>query len=272
MKWLRALFSIYIYGSIHVALATVSLVLMTKHMFHNPFDPAMAVFVFCGTMFSYNFMKYESLFRFKRKIGRQVKIITALSAVAFAGGVVSFFYLGRVTQIAAVIFFGLTALYTVPFFPRRKNLRNLSGIKIYIVALCWAGVTLLLPLLNAGTEISADVFLKFGQRFLLVIILILIFEIIDLKEDDPHLKTIPQTIGVRNTKLLNLFLLIPFYFLEFFKSVIEAQQLLVNILLILIVAMFTIYANPDRPKYYTLFWVEAIPIFWLAMVVLAGQV
>jgi hypothetical protein len=115
------------------------------------------------------------------------------------------------------------------------------------------------------------VFLKFGQRFLLIIILILIFEIIDLKNDDPHLQTVPQKIGVKNTKLLNIFLLVPFYFLEFFKSVVDKNQLIVNLFLILIVGIFTLAANPERSKYYTLFWVESVPIFWLGLLLFSSH-
>ena len=42
------------------------------------------------------------------------------------------------------------------------------------------------------------------------------FEIIDLSNDDPHLKTVPQQIGVKRTKIVGLLLLLPFYLLEFF--------------------------------------------------------
>ena len=265
---LQRLFRLYIYGSMHVAMSVLALVLMTNHMFGLPFSWAVAVFAYCGTMFSYNFMKYDGLFRVKKSASRQVKVIVALSTVALAAAGVSFFYLERVTQITAVIFFGLTALYTVPFFPNTKNLRNWSGVKIYIVAFCWAGITLVLPLLDAGAPISADVYLKFTQRFLLIIVLILIFEIIDLREDDPHLKTIPQQIGVRNAKILNLCLLVPLYFLEFFKSTVDVRQLYANLFVTVTATLFTLYATPDRHKYYTLFWVEAIPIFWLGMVIM----
>lgn len=272
MTLIKQLFAIYIYGSMHVAASVLALVLMTNHMFGLPFDAPVAVFAFCGTMFSYNFMKYDGLFRVKRTAGPRVKLIVALSTLALIAAGISFLYLERVSQVASLLFFGLTALYTVPFFPNTRNLRNWSGVKIYIVALCWAGITTIVPLLNAGMGLTSDAYLKFSQRFLLVIILILIFEIIDLREDDPHLKTIPQQIGVRNSKVLNLLLLVPFYFLEFFKSVVDVRQLLVNIMLVIAVALFTIFANPNRPKYYTLFWVEAVPIFWLGLVVLVSQI
>ena len=140
-----------------------------------------------------------------------------------------------------------------------------------MVALCWAGITTLLPLFNAGIAVSGDVVLKFIQRFLLVIILILIFEIIDSKDDDPELMTVPQKIGVHKTKWLNLILLVPFYCLEFFKSEVDYKQLLVNIILVISTALFTIFATPNRPKYYTLFWVEIIPIFWLGLVLLVSK-
>lgn len=270
MTLLKRLFNIYIYGSMHVAMSVLALVLMTNHMFSIPFNWAVAVFAYCGTMFSYNFMKYDGLFRVKKTASARVKFIVALSTLALLVGGISFFFLERVSQITAVLFFGLTALYTVPFFPNTKSLRNWSGIKIYIVALCWAGITTLLPLVNAGYDLTTDVYIKFSQRFLLVLILILIFEIIDLKEDDPHLKTIPQQIGVWNTKWLNLLLLVPFYFLELFKSEVDFRQLMVNVVLVVMTALFTIFASPERSKHYTLFWVEAIAIFWLGLVMVAN--
>lgn len=271
MKALKWLFDIYLQGSMHVALSVFCLVLMTNHMFHLPFDLPMAGFAFCGTMFSYNFMKYENFYRFKRPIGRDIKVITGLSVLALIAAVVFFFLLERITQITAIAFFGLTALYTVPIFPKSPNLRNLSGLKVYIVAFCWAGVTVVLPLIDTGAEVTTDAFLKFGQRFLLVLILILVFEIIDLREDDPMLRTVPQIIGVRMTKMLNLALLVPFYFFEFLKTTVDPMQLVVNIVLVVATALFTVFATPDRSKYYTLFWVESIPIFWLGLVLLVSR-
>lgn len=239
-------------------------------MFGLPFNWAVAVFGYCGTMFSYNFMKYDGLFRIKKSAGTRVKFVVFLSTLAFIAAGVSFFFLERITQITAIIFFGLTALYTVPFFPNTQNLRNWSGVKIYIVALCWAGITLVFPLVDADFPLNSDVFLKFTQRFLLVIALILIFEIIDLKEDDPHLKTIPQQIGVRRTKILNICLLVPLFFLEFLRITFDPRQLAANFVMVVMTVLFTIYATPQRSKYYTLFWVESIPIFWLGLVVLAN--
>lgn len=268
MQTIRRLFDFYINGSIHVAVSVLSLVLMTNHMFQNGFDLPMAGFAFFGTIFGYNFIKYEDFFRNKKALRFELKAIAILSVISLLATAFFFFCLERITQITAIIFFGLTFLYTVPVFSKKKNIRNWSGVKIYIVAICWSGVTTLLPLMNAGTEVFSDVILKCCQRFLLVISLILIFEIIDLKTDDPSLKTVPQRIGVAKTKILGILILVPLYFLEFLKSTIDTNQLFVNAILVITTALFMLFANENRSKYYTSFWVESIPVFWLGMIYL----
>lgn len=268
MQILKRLFDFYLHGSIHVALAVYALVRMTFHFFHIGYDWPMALFAFFGTIVGYNFVKYDELVRAKKlKMTNERKAIVGLSMLSFLAAAYCFFQLQRQTQIVSVAFLGLTMLYTLPIFPKIGNARNWAGIKIYIVAFCWAGITLFLPIMNADLPLSQDVWLKFCQRFLLVIILILIFEIIDLKYDDASLKTVPQRLGEQKTKLLNLFLLIPFYCLEFLKSDFQTVQLWINLVLIAVIALFTIFSSPKRSEYYTYFWVESIPVFWWVLVI-----
>lgn len=269
MQLLKRIVDFYINGSIHVALAVYALVRMTFHFFHIGYDEPMAWFAFFGTIVGYNFVKYDELARAKKvRWSNQLRAIVGLSVVSLLATAYYFFYLERRTQLVAVGFLALTMLYTLPVFPKIGNARNWAGVKIYIVAFCWAGITLFLPVINADLPLSHDVWLKFCQRFLLVIILILIFEIIDLKKDDLSLQTVPQKLGVRKTKILNLFLLIPFYCLEFLKSDFQIQQLWINLILILVIALFTLFASPKRSDYYTSFWVESIPVFWWVLVLL----
>ncbi|MFC7773747.1 hypothetical protein [Flavobacterium sp. GCM10027622] len=264
---MKKIFDFYIHGSIHVALAVYALVQMTFHFFHIAYDAPMAAFAFFGTIVGYNFVKYDELVRAKKlKLTMERKAIVILSALSFVATGYCFFQLQFHTQWITVLFLGLTVLYTLPVFPKLGNARNWAGVKIYIVAFCWAGITLLLPIINADLPINQDVGLKFCQRFLLVIILILIFEIIDLKKDAWSLQTVPQKLGVYKTKRLNLLLLIPFYGLEFLKSDFQVRQLWINFILIVVLALFTIFSNPKRSDYYTSFWVESVPVFWWLLV------
>lgn len=267
-KWCISLIKFYLQSSIHVALSVYALVRMTYHQFHIPTDKAVINFAFFGSIVGYNFVKYDALARSKKlEMGLVLKMIALLSFFCFFAVVYNFFQLQTSTQIAAVGFLLLILIYTLPFFPNKKNVRNLAGIKIYIVAFCWVGVTLFLPLLNAGIGFTSDVYLKFIQRFLLVFILTLIFEILDLRYDAISLQTIPQRLGVKRTKMLGLFLLLPFYFLELLKVHFDFVQLYINFILVVSIASLLIFAHPHRSKYYTIFWVESIPICWWLMLV-----
>jgi hypothetical protein len=269
MRFFKLIFDFYINSSIHVALSCYALVRMTHYMFHIPDDDSVANFAFFGTVVGYNFVKYDALARAKKiQMRNELKAIVLFSLCSVILVGYYFFKLERVTQITAVIFLSITLLYTLPFFPNKKNARNWAGVKIYIVALCWVGVTLGLPILDVGISITMDFYLKCVQRFILIFVLVLIFEIIDLAKDDPYLKTVPQQIGVKQTKILGLLLLIPFYFLEFFKSVLDKNQLIINLILVLMIGLFLLFANEKQSKYYTSFWVESIPIVWWLLLLL----
>jgi hypothetical protein len=190
-----------------------------------------------------------------------------ISFVALVFTVYFFFGLATITKLIALFFLLLTILYTLPFFPNRTNARNWAGLKIYIVAFCWVGVTVFLPIINTDAKLNSIFYLYSTQRFLIVFILILLFEIIDIKNDDPHLKTLPQQIGVKNTKNLGYLLLMVYCGLSFLYSNFgfPLLELELSFWVTLIIALFLFFANENRSKYYTLFWVESIPILWLLL-------
>jgi hypothetical protein len=161
-------------------------------------------------------------------------------------------------------------VYTIPFFPNRKNARNWVGIKIYIVALCWVGVTIFLPFIDAEIAITSNFYLISIHRFILVFVFILVFEIIDLAYDDPYLLTVPQQIGVRQTKWLGFILVVLFCGLGFYNANFKIQYplLIIEFVIATLITLFLAFANEKRSKYYTSFWVESVPILWWLLLVL----
>lgn len=267
MQFLKKLFDFYINSSIHVAFSCFALVKLTQFMFSISSDNSVANFAFFGTIVGYNFVKYDALARVKkRQMRKELKLIAIVSFLSFLASGFYFLQLQKNTQIIGFIFLILTLLYTLPFFPNRKNARNWAGIKIYIVALCWVGVTVVLPIIDAEIAITSDFYLKCIQRFLFIFVLILIFEIIDLKTDDPHLQTVPQKIGVTQTKILGIILILIFYCLEFLKLNYIPLQLFVNLIIFITIAVFLLFSDERKSKYYTSFWVESIPVFWWLLV------
>lgn len=252
-----------------MALSAYALVSMTLFFFNISENFEVKAFAFYGTIVGYNFVKYDALARLNKiTLRKELKYIIILS---ICSGFASFYYflkLQFITKSLGICVFVLLLLYTLPFFPNKRNARNWKGIKIYIVSLCWVGVTVILPLINAKVGFTSDVLLLSIQRFLLIFVLVLIFEIIDINTDDPHLQTVPQQIGVAKTKLLGYGLLTVLLLLEFLY---EANQHYIPLTFKIIVsgsiAIFLYKANTNRSRYYASFWVESIPIFWWLLLV-----
>jgi len=273
MKFLKQLLDFYINSSIHVALSCFALVNITNLMLNITNDNSVAWFGFFGTIVGYNFVKFDALARAnKNKMRSKLKAITAFSFAALLLVIFYFFKLQYTTKISATLFLVLTILYTLPFFPNTKNARNWAGLKIYIVAICWVGVTVMLPILNSEIPFQDSFYIITLQRFFLIFPLILIFEIIDLKTDDTHLKTVPQQIGIKNTKILGFVLLIVFCGLGLFNGNINGNfqvlDLLLNFVFAIVIAIFLYFSNETRSKYYTSFWVECVPILWWLLLLL----
>mgnify|MGYP001364206609 FL=1 len=95
----------------------------------------------------------------------------------------------------------LTALYAVPFLPNNTNLRTLPTLKIFIIAVVWAGVSVYLPVVYEASAFTTEFYLMLAQRFMLVLALIIPFEIRDLTYDSAALGTLPQVLGIKKTKL-----------------------------------------------------------------------
>ena len=261
---LKKIFDFYINASLHVALSAYALVSMTMYFFSIYNDFEVRAFVFFGTVVGYNFVKYDALARLRKKtIGKGLRLIIALSVFCALASFYYFLKLKLITQTLGGIVFLLLLLYTLPFFPNKQNARNWKGVKIYIVSLCWVGVTVLLPLINEKIPFTSDVFLMCLQRFILIFVLVLIFEIVDVNTDDPHLKTVPQQIGVGKTKLVGYVLLVILLALEFlFTSQQDYVPLAFKFIVCGIIGWFLYFANENKSRYYASFWVESIPIFW----------
>lgn len=265
MAILKRIFDLYLQGSMHVALSAYSLIRVTEIVLDLAPNIYLSGFGFFGTIVGYNFIKYDGLARSgKPQRSLRLNLFIVISVIAFLGTAYCFFKLNISTQAVSVIVLLVTVLYTLPFFPNRKNARSWAGLKIYMVAICWVGVTVVLPVVNAEAPMNTDFYLVSIKRFILIVVLLFVFEIIDLTWDDPHLKTVPQQIGVTSTKILGILLLLTFLILEVCQR--RQKYFDVSLIVIAVTAIFLLFANERCSKYYTSFWVESIPILWLVAI------
>src|SRR5690606_22587400 len=183
MALLKQIFNFYIDSSIHVALAVYALSLVTLLEFGIPYDEIVLYFIFFATITGYNFVKYFGLARFN--IGSLTNWLKVLQVFSFCGFIGLCYFALKLEPMSLILILGFvmfTFLYAIPFLPNKilydkhKNLRNVSGLKVYIIALVWAGVTVVLPLLNSHVPLYADVVVASFQRFVFVELLIFLLE------------------------------------------------------------------------------------------------
>ncbi|MCK8480076.1 hypothetical protein [Psychroserpens algicola] len=274
---LKKIFDFYINSSLHVALAVFSLSWLTLLQFGIEYDKHVLFFILFSTITGYNFVKYFGLAKFHhRSLANWLKAIQFFSLLCFVALCYFLFKLETKTILYVAVFGVVTFLYAIPLVPKtifidsKKNLRSISGLKIYVIALVWTGVTVLLPLLNNDYAMTNDVVVVALQRFVFVMVLMLPFEIRDLSYDSLKLSTIPQKIGVMRTKILGVVLVLVFLGLEFFKINSAIQLWNAHILISMLTLIFLVFARENQNKYYSGFWVESLSILWLLLVLLFG--
>ncbi len=277
MRLIKQVFDFYINSSIHVALSAFALSWLTLIEYQIAFDVDALLFIFFATIVGYNFVKFFGLAKFHhRRLSGWLKIIQGLSFICFL--IIGYFatQLQIKTLIYLAVFAVITFLYAIPFLPKKlyldhqQNLRNVSGLKVYVIALVWAGVTVFIPLINNNSLLDSTVILIFAKRFLFVLAMMLPFEIRDMQFDSIKLATIPQKIGIKNTKIMGVILAVLFFSLAFFMSEKSLNILVIQLGITMLLILSVLFSGKNQGKYYSGFWVESIPILWLFLTLLFG--
>jgi len=263
---LKKIYNFYIFSNMHVALACFSLTKLSLLYWHKDTN-SVPFFVFLTTVVSYNYIRLLRQKSIKSWLSDWIHVnrslLKLLSAFALLGASVLAYNL-TLRAIAVLLPFGLlTFLYVLPgVLLQRLNLRNLPMLKIFIIALSWAGVTVLFPLAQEG-DFNSTVFWLFTQRFLFVVALTIPFDIRDLPFDSEKMVTLPQLIGITKTKYLGVLFLILALLIDVF--VLKTTHFFAMALTNIILAILIYKSATKQGKYYSAFWVEGIPILWFIL-------
>ena len=274
MRTIKQVFDFYIFGNIHVGLATFCLTKISLETYGNS-NNLVPFFVLFSTIFIYNFIRLSKVSSFQHWmsyfISENKKAILILSIVSFVVILILSFSL-NIKSIVSILPFGLAALFYVNPIPFKSkfplSLRSIAFIKIFLISFTWAGVTVFFPLINYKLPIGFNELVLFIQRFLIIVAITIPFDIRDLSYDHENLKTLPQIIGLKRSKVFGLFFLMLFLGLELFKSSSDNIDLRINLIIALISMFFLIRANENQHKYYCAFYVESIPILWFFLYLL----
>ena len=269
MTAIKKLFNFYINASIHVAVAVVSLAVVTSLHFEKPISEFLLLFIFFGSITGYNFVKFGTITGLHhRSLTKRLKIIQIFTGFSLVACALAACFVRKEVLLWSVFFGVITILYALPVFKNQRNLRSISGIKIFVIAMVWSGVTVLLPVIPLKNGIFDTLFLEFLQRFLMVLVLILPFEIRDLNYDQAHLRTLPQRIGILKTKILGITLLLGVIFIEFLKERATLASVLAIITVCLVSGVLVWLSTEKQNPYFSTFWVEGIPVLWLVLLLI----
>lgn len=257
-------------------MATACFVLITSYHFSAEMIDHSAIFVFFSTILAYQFIRiFENIplraKAFINRVKKQTSSVLFISLVSLIG--ISYYGLkiGLSNLWVLVPSLFITIGYAIPFFKvndRLCSLRTYPSIKIFSIALVWSIQTVIFPLQEHLT--NPQVWLVFVQRFLLVIILIIPFEIRDKQKDHLFTQTFPQKTGVLSAKKIGFIYLILFFSLSYFKEPLSVGILLSDLVIFSLSLVLLVFATENQSKYYASFWVESIPIFGWAVLYLIG--
>jgi len=261
----------YVFANLHVALSTGAMTYVTS-LKHEETSTISAFFVLLSTIVSYNFIRLLRLDSIKSWMSvwllENKNLILILNGVCILFLVVLILELRWESVLVLIPFSILTFFYSVPVFYTKRSLRFTPGIKLFVIAFSWAGVTVFFPLVNAEYSLDLEVLLLFVQRLFLVMALTIPFDIRDLNYDKTNLKTIPQLIGVKKAKLLGGLFVLMFIILEFYFCQFEIRLILPELIVGVLVMMSLYFSNRNQNKWFASFWVEAIPIVWLLLLLI----
>ena len=266
MKWIVKIFNFYLNSSIHVSLAVVALQLVSYLTLDISRDKNLLLFTFFATITGYNFIKYSQLAKLHHlSLTESLRIIQIFSFACFFA---MLYYLNKLNfdvLLACLVLGVITVLYALPVFSRKRTLRSLQGVKIYVIAIVWAGVVVLLPVLQNDLLIGWDEIVMSVQRFLFVMAVTLPFDIRDLRYDDVSMGTLPVKLGLKKAKILGVIVLVLFVLLEALKDKITTEIIISSIVISVFSGILLLFSSEKQSKYYASFWVESLPLVWFVV-------
>ena len=255
-----------------MAYCVVALCMSTELLLgHN--SNTISLFVFFASLFTYNFQRLIRIsmlgkFSFRKHFLQQNKFflwfVTALSAVAtiYYSLSISYNSLRLLLPLVVIVF-----MYQLPLLywkGRWWRLREIPGIKIFLIALVWSFVSVGLLVEEHQIGWTTDVWLLFVHRLCFVFAITIPFDIRDLKYDSLQLKTIPKVFGEEKARYI-AYAALGIYELLVIAQFIFGEMICINDLIALlctsaVTAYLLIKSTSDKGEYHFAFLVEGTSV------------
>ena len=271
MQFIVKILDFLVASNVYVSLGVMSLTLLSLDIRHKE-HLNLLCFVFFASLFTYNFirlvnihfiistsnsLRHQIIYRYRRFFW----FVCAISAV------IGFYFFVPISQFIFLPIIGLgfvSIIYGLPIYKNRFHLfrlRDVPGLKIFLIAFVWSYVTEGLPALINGEPLY---YLALLERFLFIFAITIPFDIRDVNYDSSHLTTIPQYFGVNTAKLVALFAILSSELILFYRFFFNNDFNLIGVIVLYITYEFSfilIYkCHIDSNERYFTFGVESMSI------------
>lgn len=214
----KRLIEFVVYTNLWISIGAVSFTSLFYTLQGLPIDYNYLLFIFSSTLLTYTFQRYMKLIYRENIVGPRM-----LWMEMNKGVIKSTLILGIIGTAFSVVFLSITSILVlaimgvISFFyafkigqKRRSNLRDVPGIKIFLIAVVWALSSAVIPAIEMETLNGQSILVGVGF-FLYIIGITIPFDIRDLDYDEPSKYTIPQIFGEGTSKLIASSLLMMSY-------------------------------------------------------------
>jgi 4-hydroxybenzoate polyprenyltransferase len=226
-----AVLDFLLFSNVFIAVCAVAQGLITYHLLHAEPNRYVLAFLFFSTLGLYNFSMVlakpkdpgKSPYKRVRWIFSHYRLIISITLIAMLCLIPLSLWFLSIESKLLMVFTGILAIgYNVPFLTLNNHkigLRNIPGIKLFLIALVWSVSCVVLPIVELERSLqinisSAETLLLAAKRFLFVAAITVPFDIRDLFQDKLYaLKTIPVMLGERKAYLFCQLLLLGYFVL-----------------------------------------------------------
>ncbi len=282
-KIIRPSLDFLLFSNIFIGLCAVAQAGVTYHLLNAKCDKYVLGLLFCSTLALYNFSMFlakpkepkKSPFRRVRWIFGHYNLMVTITLVAVLCIVPMIFFLSAASQMLLLFLGVISVAYNLPLFTvndKKFSLRNIPGLKLFIIALTWSLSCVLLPIIETGYQIPAgDTMVLIAKRFLFVAAITVPFDIRDLFQDrNQNLKTIPVMLGEKKA-LIFCQLLLAIYISLLFLYTKSVDADFIGLALTIILAGWLIFKSRlEKNEYYYFFFLDGTMILQLIMLFLTN--
>lgn len=285
-KVLLPILDFLLFSNLFIAICAVAQGLVTYHLINAKPDKYILAIIFFGTLSIYNFSMLlskpknpeDSPFVRVRWIFSHHRLIISITLISMLCLIpLGLLYLSIEAKLLMIFTAVLALGYNVPFLTlnnQQIGLRNIPGIKLFLIALVWSVSCVLLPVVelehNYQINISsAETLLLVAKRFLFIAAITIPFDIRDLFQDKLYaLKTIPVMLGEKKAYIFCQFLLVVYLvLLILFNQTVNADT--IGLTLTLLLTGWLIFkSNIKKNEYYYFFYLDGTMLLQYLVLVL----